>query len=307
MVKKPLVSVIIPTYNRAHLLKRAIDSALAQTYENLEVLVIDDASSDETEYVVGSYRDPRVRYFRHCTNRGGSAARNTGLQLARGHFVAFLDSDDEWMPEKVERHLEVFRKHPEYDVVYSAVRDVYPDGSFRIRHHDGPEGQIYDLLLVRNVVGPTSAFVVRRECFEKVGGFDESLRSAQDYDMWLRLARHFKFKCIREPLVNYYWHGDQITSNVEAKKQGMLAILKKYEFDLRRTHPSVVADRYFRLGRFLVVAGQVAEGRKYVFRALRICPWRPKYALHLLLTAFGARPYLLLRSFRRRTSSETLC
>lgn len=307
MKENPLVSVILPTYNRAELLKRAIDSVRAQTYENLEILIIDDASSDDTESIVRSYRDARIRYIRHSSNLGGAAARNTGLQLARGHFIAFLDSDDEWVPEKVERHIEVFQTYPDYDIVYSAIRQVYPDGSFRISYHDGPEGRIYDLLLQRNVVGPTSAFVIRRTCFERVGGFDESLPSAQDYDMWLRLARHYKFKCIREPLVNYYWHGDQITGNVEAKKHGQLAILKKYESDLRQSHPSVPAEHYFRLGRLLVAAGQVTEGRTYILYALRLYPWRLKYLMHLLLSLLGHRSYQLLRSLRKkRRFSSTL-
>lgn len=299
MEHNPVVSVIIPTYNRAHLIERALDSVLAQTYENMDIIVVDDASIDDTEAVVRRYSDSRIRYVRHDQNQGGSAARNSGIRLAKGEYIAFLDSDDEWVPEKVQRHLDVFQTHPEYHVVYSAVKNVYPDGTFRIRQHDGPEGEIFDQLMVRNVVGPTSAFVIKRECFARVGGFDESLPSAQDYDMWLRLAKHYRFKRIPEPLVIYYWHGDQITKNVEAKWHGMIAILEKYKEDLRKMHPTVTADRHFRLGKHLVDAGHPVEGRGHLLRALRMYPWRPQYTMHLALSFLGPRGYSYLRAMRR--------
>lgn len=100
--KIPTVSVVIPTYNRAHLVGRAIQSVLNQTYQDFEIIVVDDGSTDNTEEVVKSFNDPRIRYIRHDQNRGGSAARNTGIKMARGEYIAFQDSDDEWLPEKLE-------------------------------------------------------------------------------------------------------------------------------------------------------------------------------------------------------------
>src|SRR5688500_9781977 len=108
----PIVSVVIPTYNRAHLIRRAIDSVVAQTFADWELIVVDDASKDDAEGVVRSYGDSRMRYVRHDVNKGASAARNTGLYAAHGEFVAFLDSDDEWLPEKLASQVELFRANP---------------------------------------------------------------------------------------------------------------------------------------------------------------------------------------------------
>ena len=110
--KTPKVSVIIPTYNRAHLVGRAIRSVLNQTYQDFEIIVVDDGSTDNTEEVVKSFNDPRIRYIRHEKNRGGSAACNTGIRAARGEYIAFQDSDDEWLPEKLEKQMQVFENTP---------------------------------------------------------------------------------------------------------------------------------------------------------------------------------------------------
>lgn len=291
----PLVSVVIPTFNRAHLIRRALDSVLAQTYKNLDIIVVDDASTDDTEVVIRSYEDSRIRYVRLEHNRGGSAARNVGLRLSKGEYIAFLDSDDEWVADKVRRHLDVFQAHPECHIVYSAVKTVYPDGSVFVRHLDGPEGRIFDRLMVRNVVGPTSAFVIKRECFERVGGFDESLPSSQDYDLWLRLAKHYQFKKISEPLVVYHWHGNQISTNMEAKWRGMLAILEKYRDDLRM-YPFAHAEKHYRLGRFLLNHGHMSEGRRHLARAVSIYPWRLRYAAFWGLSLLGSQSFSYVQS-----------
>lgn len=299
---RPLVSVIIPAYNRAHLLGRAIDSVLAQTYPHLEIIIVDDASIDHTKELVDSYqaRDNRIRYLVHERNKGPSAARNTGLAAATGNFIAFLDSDDEWLPERIERHIEVFDRHPDCHIVYSPMKWVYSDGTTRVVGTDAPEGRVFEQLLLGNVVGNPSACVIRRECFEKVGGFDEDLRYSEDYDLWLRLAKHYSFKKIPEPLVLYYRHGDQLsTKGLKSKIDATYALLAKHKEDLDRQPPTVVAHWQYTLGRLLLATGQGTEARTHLATAFRLAPWRLHHSLFLAIAVFGPRAYLWLKTLRR--------
>lgn len=284
-----MVSVIIPTYNRAHLLGRAIESALTQTYGRLEVIVVDDGSRDNTREVVATWQDRRLQYIRHERNKGGSAARNTGIRMAKGDYIAFLDSDDEWVPDKVARHLQEFGEHPQHAVVYSAVCHVFLDGTQEVTGADGPEGWIFDKLLVRNAVGPTSAFVIKRASLEQVGGFDETLPSGQDYDLWLRLAQDFTFKRISDPLVIYHWHGDQISTNIDAKARGHLALMEKYEDEIASLGPRVEAEWHFYAGSFLCRAGDVRAGRQHLVRSVWNHPSQLQYAIYLASWLPGTR------------------
>ena len=188
----PIVSIVIPTYNREHLLSRALDSVLAQTLGDFEVLVVDDGSTDETAVLMAEYeaRDERIRYFIQPQNAGVSAARNRGLREARGEFIAFLDSDDEWMPEKLERQTELLQVLPErFGLVYTGVESVFSNGS-RV---DLPKyrGHIYHEMLRKNVVhGGGSNVMLRRSAVERAGFFDEGIPAIEDYDYWIRVTQH---------------------------------------------------------------------------------------------------------------------
>ena len=167
--KTPKVSVIIPTYNRAHLVGRAIRSVLNQTYQDFEIIVVDDGSTDNTEEVVKSFNDPRIRYIRHEENKGAAAARNTGIKAAKGKFIAFQDSDDEWLPKKLEKQMEAFdNASPKVGVVYTGFWSI--EGNVKryslnkeIVHK---EGDIHSQILQGNFIG-TPAAVVKKACFKK--------------------------------------------------------------------------------------------------------------------------------------------
>jgi glycosyltransferase involved in cell wall biosynthesis len=184
--EKPAVSVIIPTYNRAHLIGRAIQSVLDQTYQDFEIIIVDDGSTDNTEVVLKKFqnKDERIRYIRHDKNKGGSTARNTGIKAARGRFIALLDSDDEWLPEKLQKQLEVFESSPpEVGVVYTktyhrANKKIYP-----FSKEEQKDGMIFQDLLNLDIsknCGQTSTLLIKKECFEKVGLFDERFPRQQD-------------------------------------------------------------------------------------------------------------------------------
>lgn len=182
--KSPTVSVVIPTYNRAHLVGRAIQSALNQTHQDFEIIVVDDAFTDNTEEVAKSFNDPRIRYIRHEQNRGGSATRNTGIKVSRGEYIAFLNSDDEWSPEKLGKQMLLF------SIVSENIGAVYYDGygqadgyARRSTNSLLRTGRVYQDLLQGWYLDSTSLFVLRSDVFEKSAMFDETLPSFQDYDL----------------------------------------------------------------------------------------------------------------------------
>lgn len=212
MTDVPLVSVVIPTYNYGHFLASAVRSALEQTWVAREVIVVDDGSTDNTPEVLRAFgRDVRVI---RKVNAGLSAARNTGIEAATGAFIAILDADDVWMAHKLERQLAVFRDLPDTGIVSCAAHQVDADGN-RLQLLPCPSTaephRLRRELAFRNVVSGGSAALVRRECFELVGRFDESLRSSEDWDMWLRIARHFPIRFVNEPLVSIRVTGDNMS------------------------------------------------------------------------------------------------
>ena len=201
----PRVSVVIPTYNRGNVLPRAIESTLAQTFSDFELIVVDDGSTDHTTEVVRGIADPRVRLVGDTTNRGPSAARNQGIREARCGLVAFLDSDDEWLPRKLELQLARMDGDPDPKTAVAYCRVyTYDDLAQRPVHEFGEprEGALFHDLLAGWHPVTTSLFLVRRAALLEVGGFDETLFCGEDYDLWLRLAQaSYRFVGVNEVLV----------------------------------------------------------------------------------------------------------
>ena len=221
----PRVSVVIPTYNRGNLLPRAIESALAQTFSDFELIVVDDGSTDHTTEVVRGIDDPRVRLVGDTTNRGTSAARNQGIREARCGLVAFLDSDDEWLPRKLELQLARLDgdSDPRTAVAYCQVY-TYDHLDQRLLREFGElrEGALFHDLLAGWKPVTTSLFVVRRAALLEVGGFDETLPCAEDYDLWLRLAQaSYRFVGVNEVLVvKHESAGVQLSKDPVARLRG---------------------------------------------------------------------------------------
>ncbi len=207
------VSVIIPTYNRAKVLKKAIDSVLNQTFKDFELIVIDDGSTDETLEILKDYQD-RLKSVT-IPHGGVSAARNRGIEEAEGDFIAFLDSDDYWLPEKLAIQTDFFRRNPEARICqtdetwYRHGKQVNPGK----RHHK-PSGDIFYQSLRLCLVSP-SAVMIRRDLFNEVGLFDESLPVCEDYDLWLRISARFPVYLIGRSLtVKTGGHSDQLSRTV---------------------------------------------------------------------------------------------
>lgn len=225
----PLVSVVMPTRNRAAFLHRAIRSVLAQTETRIELIVVDDASSDETPAVVAQYAqaDSRVRGVRNEIAAGGGGARNIGIRSGDGQWVAFIDDDDEWLPEKLERQLALLEGDSAAVACSCGFEQHFPSGKVRTVHL--PDRPALEDLLVGSVLGGASMCVCSRRVLEAIGGYDTSLRSGQDWDLWTRLREQGEIAVCREVLVRYQAHdGPRITNNMAAQYQGARRYLFKH-------------------------------------------------------------------------------
>jgi hypothetical protein len=222
----PSVSVIVPAYNQSRYLGAAIRSALVQTRRDLDVLVVDDGSTDDTREVVTAFTDPRVKYI-FQQNRGLSAARNTGLEHATGEFVTFLDSDDEFLPEKLETLLEAFERDPSLGMAAGQAVLIDQDGHELGEVFDRPLPAESSELLLGNPLHVGSV-LLRRSWQQRVGVFDETLRSYEDWDMWLRLARAgCPMAWVPRPVSRYRFHQEQMTRIGTQMTTATFAVLEK--------------------------------------------------------------------------------
>ena len=226
-VEIPLVSVIIPTYNRGWCLNDAVDSVFSQTYERYELIVVDDGSEDDTGKRLSRYEDITV-ITQH--NRGVSAARNRGIALSKGDLIAFLDSDDLWLPEKLSVQVAFFQANPE--ALICQTQETWIRNGRRIHpknRHQKQAGNFFERSLGLCLVSP-SAVMIKKRLFETVGLFDESLPACEDYDLWLRVGVSIPIFLIDEPLViKRGGHADQLSSNAGLDKYRIQSIKKLSE------------------------------------------------------------------------------
>ena len=190
MSKKPLVSIVIPAYNVESYIKNAIESALNQTYKNIEIIVIDDGSTDSLKKALEPYlKSKKIKYI-YQENKGLAGARNTGIKNARGEYIALLDSDDEFLPEKIERQIAYLENHPECDICYCDLWHFYEEEPGRLlklnyKYYSGED--TFPKLLEKNFINPLTV-VLRRSIIERYGYFDEKYRRSEDWELWLRLS-----------------------------------------------------------------------------------------------------------------------
>jgi glycosyltransferase involved in cell wall biosynthesis len=289
--RKPKISVIIPTFDRAPVLARAINSVLSQTYQDFEVIVVDDCSHDTiaTKQVIDRFLDNRIKYIRHASNGGGSAARNTGIRAANGDYIAFLDDDDEWNPEKLEKQLQVFQKSGDtlLGAVYSGFTYISLNNNVQLETLPRFRGDVFKTMLQFCILGSATPLVLK-DAFLKTGLFDETLSSCQDWDMWIRLSRYFTFEFVPESLAKAYIHGDQISTSLERKIKGRLRLLEKNIDDLSK-YPSILALHLERLGLLYILAEHRGEGINYLRNAVKADKKCLKGYVHLLLSLFSPK------------------
>ncbi|MDY6836573.1 MAG: glycosyltransferase [Thermodesulfobacteriota bacterium] len=228
---EPIVSVIIPTYNRSRFLGEALDSALNQTYKEMEIIVVDDGSTDDTAQLVQRYKG-RIQYI-YQKRSERSNARNRGVRESCGEYIAFLDSDDLWLPEKIERQVKILNENEQIGVVYAGVQFIDENG----RAYEGKicwealqrkRQSLYEDLMTCNVIsGSASSVLLRRECIDRVGPFDEAMNTCEDLDLWRRLAGLYRFQKIDLPLVKLRVHIENTQDRLSAMAKGYETILWK--------------------------------------------------------------------------------
>lgn len=297
------VSVVIPTHNRSKLVKRAINSVLRQTYQNFEIIVVSDGSTDDTENVLKemSEKDSRVKFISYKDAKGGNYARNIGIKEATGDFVAFLDDDDEWMPDKLELQLKEFLNNETIGLVYTGVEVVYDDKGIKYYTMPRKTGDLSKDILISNCIGITSTVMIKRGLFSEIGLFDENLRARQDYDLWIRACQITQVGAVFKPLIKYhnFTSVKQISDDVKKYEVAIRYIRKKYEkYYNDLDHMSLIKHEqanYMILALKSLRIGETKIARKYLWEHFKIKP-SPRTLILYLLSYFDYDLLLRLRA-----------
>jgi glycosyltransferase involved in cell wall biosynthesis len=299
----PAVSVVIPTYNRMKSLPRSVESVLRQTFEDIELIVVDDCSTDGTWDYLNSVRDPRLRIIRHEVNKGAGAARNTGFRAAQAELVAFQDSDDEWLVTKLAIQVEEYRRanSAEYGAIYCA-KITNGEGKFGVY---GPREVQYMPLpgyektsgdisheLVRHALVSTQTLMVRKDLLHAVGGFDETLKLGEDWDMTTSLSRITKFLFVDKPLVLCFTSPDSI-SKVKTNQAFARKMMLESHYDLIAQDRALHAYYLTEISRIYQRAGCWRQSLPWVLKALSVYPFDrrawPALALGGFKSLFSAK------------------
>lgn len=283
----PVVSIIIPVFNRETTISRAIRSVKDQTYQQWECIIVDDCSTDRSMEIAAEYmeHDSRIQLFRLPRNSGANIARNFGIARSRGSYIALLDADDVWMPRKLAEVMEIFvSASPSTGMVYSGIEYIYPEKN--VPHAPYAGKNLVDRLLINNVIGGCSVAVIKKTVFEESGTFDEALKARQDLDMWIRIAGKYSIKASSNNLVRIHNDTDnRISFNRKNSIDARWGFYRKYSSMLRERkllvkHLKRCAKDIRRIG------GDFTECIPFLQEAVRQQPWNPaawynliKYAL----------------------------
>lgn len=284
----PLVSVVVPTYNRAHLIKKSIDSILKQTYQDFEIIVVDDGSTDNTNEVIKSITDERIKYIKHEKNKGQSAARNTGIKAATAEWIALLDSDDIWLQTKLEKQLKATEDlTDEYGVIHCGVQYIDFATGKNLNRWIVREDINYEIF--NNTIGAhshTSTMLIRKKVFDDVGYFDESIPSHEESELSLRIAQKYKYKLVDEFLVVSSINHKQVTSNNDLFIKAKEIILKKHKNILSR---KIIVGFSIIIASDSIVKGNFEKAKQYLLDALMNNVFRFKTLFSYLSLVIASR------------------
>ncbi|MBN1230667.1 MAG: glycosyltransferase family 2 protein [Anaerolineales bacterium] len=310
----PRVSVVIPTYNRADLILETLDSVFRQSYRDYEIVVVDDGSTDDLKSVLQPYiQNGRIKYV-YQENAGLPAARNTGIRHSKGEWIAFLDSDDLFTPDKLKRQIEYLDAHPEAVFLHSFFSKFDNQGNdLGVRDTSFYQGLIYpQMLLEWDVLMASPCVVARRDVFEEAGYFDETLHWAEDLDMWRRVSRIHPFHIIPEPLAKIRVHTSMSSDKTHEAEAFMIYLEKAFAEDPSLSDDlkkKAVANMYINVANNLLGTGgreQIRIARRHCWQAIRREPtsWQAYTAFLLSLIPLSLRKVLIIiyRRMRYRTA-----
>jgi glycosyltransferase involved in cell wall biosynthesis len=303
---EPLVSVVIPAYNAEKYVAEAVDTVLAETYDNIEVIIVDDGSTDQTaERVKPFLEDPRVKYIRQ-PNAGPAAARNRAIRETRGELIAFLDADDRWEPRKLERQVPLFR-NPKVGMVYCPADEFTEDGRDipSTAALEARRGRAFWDILLGNFVVLSSA-VVRKSCIENVGDFDPSLPTAEDTEFYARVTHDYELDYVDEPLFQRRLHGENLSLRDDVPPTTLAALRKVAELypecslEVSPRMRRIYADRARGCGYDSLYAGRSRQARHELWEACKYRPGRLSNWIYLAAACLPGGFYRLLRAVKRR-------
>lgn len=298
---QPLVSAIIPSYNRPLRTQRAIDSVSNQSYPNIELIVVDDGSTPPLEEHVSIDRGEfeAVKFKKHEVNQGGNVARNTGIEVASGKYLAFLDSDDEWLVDKVREQVTHLEHKKTCSASYTSVKQLDDSGNLNAINYATKDGNILNNLLRGNVIGTFSSVMVSSEAIDQVGQPNPDLPCWQDWEWYLRLAKKVEFTAVENPVTVRYNEGDQISGSYRPKRDEAYPAIRQRIEELsssakqRRTG---IAYLNFELGYSALVTGHYAEARRNFAKAIAGHPSDLTFYLYL---ACSGGHYPMIKSLKR--------
>jgi glycosyltransferase involved in cell wall biosynthesis len=300
----PKVSVITISHNRPSLLSRSIASALSQDYSDFELIVVDDSSSNKPWRVVNSFEDPRIKYIRLESEITPSAADNVGIKSAHGDYITFLDDDDEWLPTKLSKQVMAFdRAGSSVGLIYTGISYIDEVKGTRKSFLPVYRGRVFDQLLLGCFIWAQSSVMIRRDVLAEVNGFDGSLQSIHDWDLYLRIAENYEFDYVPEVLVNYYCNYVGLTRNIEKRLQSQSIVYKKIGPQIKSK--KVWSNYYFRRGVLLSMLGNHLEGRQCLVKSF-LLNWKNLRALPLIgLSMMGSATFNKIYSLFEGTPLAT--
>ena len=303
------VSIIIAVFNEEKYISRCLESLAKQSYKDFEIIVIDDGSTDNTKKIVDSFCDDKIKYVYRENSGGASQPKNTGIKTAKGEYIAILDDDDEWLPEKLEKQIAFLKKHPEIDVIgcdYFIKKELSSfslnKGTEFLQEYKIPEYKdLFKRMLVTDDMGPGSIMVYRKEVFEKVGLFDDNLKSGQDKEMRIRLAeKGCRFGFVREPLVVYNTGHNNISSkglDIKTREKDWEYIFNKYR-KYYQADKNLFSNKLRYDGTRYMLLGLIDKARKSFLFSIKKNPFNIKNYLYLILSLFGASFYAKLAKIK---------
>ena len=296
-----MVSIIIPTYNRAELLTRASKSVLNQTFKDFELIIVDDGSTDNTRDMVEELQrmDGRIKYLRQENSGTPAVPLNTGIKYAKGQYISFLDDDDEWLPLKLEKQITLFQisKKPNLGIVGCGCFVIRGD---KMKTYEFPKTEnILKSLLDKSVFLSCSGTVMKKEVFTRLGQFDEGFRLFFARDMWLRICREYDFDFADEPLYKYYIHGGNLSRKDASREAAELdRLIDKWRV-LYKKHTTILGRQLRTVGALYALDGNMASARKHFIASIKAAPYYHKNYINLFISLFGEKMYKKALSMKK--------